>query len=273
MVVDVAVSETFCCMICRLLQDRSPACIECGAATMVSLETGSDALKYANLSLMNTPTTRKEKIANASAFAALLAGYAGVAIGATLWWPAIPIVLGLGASGVGLTAAFARDVKVAKVELLPVATGKDAVEKRGVVHKLADVVKSVHDGSPLLVEQLVLRAKRGGVLMRRTNSVPFVIDAGGERIVVAGTVRITNDGDEKKLKKGDAVLAALGIPSQLGVAGVVETSTIREGDRVRVTGVLSVEIVPELAFHRDAGEATSVRGIANAVVAITKETA
>jgi hypothetical protein len=262
MVVDVAVPETFCCMICRLLQERSPACIECGAATMVSLETGSDALKYANISIIATPTTRKEKIANASTLAALLAGYAGIAVGATLWWPAIPIFLGLGAGGVGLTAAFARDVNVAKVELLPITTGKDAVTKRGVVHKLS---------TPVLVEQIVIRAKRGGVLMRRTTAEPFVIDADGERIVIAGTVRVTGAAEERKLKKGDPLLATLGIPSHITLAGVVETSTIREGDCVRVTGTPSREIVPELAFHRDAGEATIMRGVANAVVAIEKE--
>jgi hypothetical protein len=264
MVVDVAVPETFCCMICRLLQERSPACIECGAATMVSLETGSDALKYANLSISSTPTTRKEKIANASTFAALLAGYAGIAVGATLWWPAVPIFLGLGVGGVGLTAAFARDVNVAKVELLPIATGKGAVEKRGVVHKLA---------APVVVEQVVIRAKRGGILMRRTTAVPFVLDADGERIVIAGTPRIAGGATERKLKKADPLLAALGIPPHIALAGVVETTAVHEGDRVRVTGVLSREIIPELAFHRDAGETTVMRGVANAVVAIEKEAA
>ena len=67
---------------------------------MISLETGSAALEYANLSLDNTPGTRKEKIANAATMVALLAGYAGIAVGATLWWPAVPIILGAGEANV-----------------------------------------------------------------------------------------------------------------------------------------------------------------------------
>lgn len=274
MVVDVWVPETFCCMICRLLQERSSTgCVECGAPTMVSLETGSDALKYASLSLSATPTTRKEKIANASTLAALLAGYAGIAVGATLWWPAVPIILGLGAGGVGLTSVLARDVQVAKVEPHPVTTGSPAVEKRGIARKLSDAVKCVTDGSPALVEQLVIQTKRGGVLLRRTNVVPFIVDVDGERLVIAGVVRITNDPETRKLKKGDPVIAALGIPKHVNVAGVLASTYVRDGDAVRVTGAQSIEMVPELAFHRDAGEATIMRGVANAVVAIERAAA
>ena len=90
----------------------------------------------------------------------------------------------------------------------------------------------------------------------------------GERLVVAGTVRITSEIARQKLKKSDPIAAALGIPSSLPIAGALETARIRDGDRVRITGVLSVEMVPELAFHRDAGESNVMRGGSSAVVAI-----
>ena len=255
-------------MICRLLQERSAACVECGAATMVSLERGADGLKFGNLSLTSSPTTRKEKIANAAGTIGIVAGYAGIIAGAALWWPAIPMILGVGVGGIGVAAWKSRDVDIAQVDLWPVATPSAAVDKRGVAHRLTDTVKSVIDGAPVLAEEVVIERPRGGVLLRRTRSVPFVVDVDGERIVVAGTLRMTSKHASQKLKKADPIAAALGIPASLPVTGALATAQLRDGDRVRITGALSVEIVPELAFHRDAGEATTMRGVANAVVAI-----
>ena len=265
------VGETFCCMICRLLQDRSPACVECGAATMVSLERGAEALKFGNLQLSNTPTTRKEKLANAAGTIGIVAGYAGILAGAALWWPAIPLILGGGATGIGIAAWKARDVDIAQVELLPPAAGPSGIERRGVARKLSDSVKSVLDGSAVLVEEIVIRTQGGGVLMRRVNAAPFVIDAEGERLVVAGAVRITSKPARQKLRRADPIAAALGIPHAVPVAGVLETARLRDGDRVRVTGTTSIEMVPELAFHRDAGETIVMRGSPGAVVTIAVE--
>ncbi len=256
-------------MICRLLQERSPACAECGAATMVSLERGAEALKFGNLQLSNTPTTRKEKLANAAGTIGIVAGYAGILAGAALWWPAIPLILGGGATGIGIAAWKARDVDIAQVELLPATA--NGVEKRGVARKLSDSVKSVLDGAAVLIEEIVIRKQGGGVLMRRVNAAPFVIDADGERLVVAGAVRITSKPARQKLRRADPIAAALGIPHAVPVAGVLETARLRDGDRVRVTGTTSIEMVPELAFHRDAGETIVMRGSPGAVVTIAVE--
>jgi hypothetical protein len=255
-------------MICRLLQEQSAACVECGAATMVSLERGPDGLKFGNLSVKSSPTTRKEKIANAAGTIGIVAGYAGIIAGAALWWPAIPMILGVGVGGIGVAAWKARDVDIAQVDLLPVATASAAVEKRGIARKLSETVRSVIDGSPVLVEEVVIRKPRGGVLMRRTRAAPFVVDVDGERVIIVGALRITSKTVQHKLKKSDAIAAALGIPASLPVTGTLDIAQVRDGDRVRITGALSVEIVPELAFHRDAGEVTAMRGTPDAVVAI-----
>jgi hypothetical protein len=159
-----------------------------------------------------------------------------------------------------------RDVAIAQVDLWPVAT-PGAVEKRGVAHRLTETVKSVVDGAAVLVEECVIRKPRGGVLLRRTRAVPFVVDVDGERLIVTGTVRITSPFESQKL---DSVAAALGVPASLPIRGVLEHARVRDGDRVRLVGLTSTEIVRELAYPSRmlAGETTAMRGVANAVVAI-----
>lgn len=252
-------------MICRLLQERSAACVECGAATMVSLERGAAGLKFGNLSLTSAPTTRKERLADAAGSIGIVAGYAGIIAGAALWWPAIPLILGAAVGGIGIAMWKSRDVDIAPVDRWPVATPSDAVEQRGVAHRLTDSLRSVVDGKPVLVEECVIR-RRGGVLLRRTTAVPFVVDVEGERLVVTGTVRVTAPFLWREVEQNTAI--ALGVPETLPIRGVIEHARVCDGDRVRVTGLRSKEIVRELAFHRDAGAATAMRGVANAVVAI-----
>ncbi len=258
-------------MICRLLQDRSTACVECGAPTMVSLDTGADALRYRNLDVGTTPTDRRSKVKQALGMAAGIGGYIGLFAGAIFWVPAIPIILGAGATGIGVSIYRNRAVPIADVELFPVTTAKDAVEIQGIARKLAEHATSAIDGSPVLVEQAVVYRPKHGVMVRRTASVPFLVETDGDRYVVAGVVRVTSEPQRGKLKKGDPAVRALGIPPNLPVAGQLATATVREGDPVRVTGAIAVEMVPELAFHRDGGEVNVMRGIAGAVVAIACE--
>jgi hypothetical protein len=123
----------------------------------------------------------------------------------------------------------------------------------------------------LLVEEVVIRKHRGGVLMRRVNAVPFVVDVEGERLIVAGAVRVTSKPARQKLRRADPIAAALGIPHTVPIAGVLETAQLRDGDRVRVTGTVSIEVVQELAFHRDAGETNVMRGRPDGVVTIVVE--
>lgn len=260
--------ETFCCIVCRLLQDPSPACSECGAPTMISLERGREALKFGNLHLDNSPSTRKERIASIAGTAAIVAGYGGLIAGSMLWWPAIPIILGVGGGSAGFVAWRSREVEIAPVELLPVAVGAGAIEQKGIARRLADSVRSVVDGAPLLVEQIVLRAKGNGVLLRRTNAVPFVVDVDGARVVVTGAVRLATKATVTKLDRKSTVPAALGIPPALAITGTLDVAQVKDGDPVTIRGVPSVEMFPALAFHRDAGETPVLRGVPDAVVAI-----
>jgi hypothetical protein len=77
----------------------------------------------------------------------------------------------------------------------------------------------------------------------------------------------TRAGEPEAIKKNDARALALGL-EDLPLKGTLHASVVTEGDRIAVTGEETQEIVPELAFHRDAGEAAVMRGRAKAVVAI-----
>ena len=244
-------------MICRLLQTQSPACIECGSP-IVSLATDAKLLKYRDLAVAAGSNNRRAKWRQVAGIAGFLGGYTGLFVGAALWPPAIAIILGGGAATAGVVGWRNRGA-MADVPLLPVATPKDAVEQTGIARKLTDSFDGV------LVEQSVIR-RHGGVIMRRTKAVPFLVET-EPKLVVAGIVRVTSKATEQKLDK--AALRSLGV--SLSVSGKLEVATIREGDRVRVTGAVTTEMLPELAFHRDAGEVNVMRGAANAVVAVACE--
>jgi hypothetical protein len=233
---------------------------------MVSLDSGREALRYHNLGVSPSATSRVDKAKQALGLAAGVGGYVGILVGAVFWVPAVPIILGVGAGALGYVGWKNRVVPIADVPLMPVHTAVGAVEKRGTARKLAETAKSVVDGSQVLVEQVTII--RGGVLLRRTTAVPFLLELEGDRIVVAGALRVTSKAKSEKLKRSDPIAAALGIPPQLPVAGTLEVATVRDGDTIRVTGVPAVEMVRELAFHRDAGEVNVMRGAPGAVVAI-----
>ncbi len=232
---------------------------------MVSLENGSEALAYSTESLaVEEPKPPSVKLANkASAAAGKVAGL----IASAAWWPAM-IILAAGAGGAALVSRYAKRVKIVEVPRLAAALPAGATKLQGIARKLGDTVKSL-GGGQALVEEIVIR-KNTGVLLRRVSIAPFVLEA-GERIVVAGCVRITTPAKTRLVRRDD--LEALAIPASLGISGDIEIATIRDGDRITVTGTPSIEVVREFAFHRDAGEATVMRGIANAVVAIAREDA
>jgi len=244
-------------MICRLLQEQSGACIECGS-TIVSLPDDAKLLKYRDMNVSAAPRDTKAKLKTAAGAVGFIGGYIGIAAASVLWPPAIGIIFGGGIATVGY-ATWRNRGAIADVELLPVATPKDAVEIRGIARKLSDSMNGA------LVEEYVIR-NRYGVLLRKTNIVPFLVEA-EPKLVVDGVVRVTSKPSEKKLKKSD--LETLGIP--IPVSGKLGSAVIREGDRVRVTGAIATEMLPELAFHRDAGEVNVMRGAAKAVVAIACE--
>ncbi|HEX5060508.1 MAG TPA: hypothetical protein VFV99_14170 [Kofleriaceae bacterium] len=209
---------------------------------------------------------RRQAMLGVLGTAGAIAGYVGVAVGTLLWWPTLPIVFGAGGAA-GAYAALRKKPPVAPIDLHPVVTAKAAVTQRGIARRLAETVTALTD-EHVLAEQAVVRTRKG-VLFRRIRAVPFLVELdGGDKLVVVGQVRIERSPAlTTKIKTGDPRLAALdlgGIP----IAAQLIVAVVNEGDPIEVTGEPATEIVPELAFHRDAGEATVMRGRAQAVVAI-----
>lgn len=215
-------------------------------------------------------SARRQAMLGMLSTAGAIAGYVGVAVGTLLWWPTLPIVFGAGGAA-GAYAALRSKPPVAPVDLHPVTMAKDAVTQRGTAHRLSETVTSLAD-EPVLVEQAILRTRKG-ILFRRIRAVPFLVElAGGDKLVVLGQIRVvTQPMTKTKIKTGDPRLAALGLGG-IPINAQLLVSVVKDGDLIEVTGESTTEIVPELAFHRDAGEATVVRGGAQAVVAIRAAT-
>lgn len=200
---------------------------------------------------------------------ASLVGYAAVVAGAALWWPTLP-VLAAGTVGAGVMGALRRRGAIVPVPVLPIAAG--SVTHHGIAHRLTETVHSVTDRPVVLAEQALVH-NRHGVLFRRVRAVPFVVEIeGGDKVVIDGVLRVEMpELDRYPVKAGDPRLVALGIDG-VPVRGELDVALVREGDRITVRGDETTEIVPEMAFHRDGGEARVMRGRAGAVVAIAPAT-
>ncbi|HEY5950481.1 MAG TPA: hypothetical protein VIV40_33550, partial [Kofleriaceae bacterium] len=201
------------------------------------------------------PSPQRQTLAAVGSTLAVAAGYVGLAVGTLVWWPT-PLIAAAAGAGVGTIALLRRRPAIAAIDPLDVACAETAVTRSGVAHRLVETQASITEQSNVLAEQAVV-ASRKGLLFRRVRAVPFVVELDdGGKLVVLGTLRVeTAPGAPIDVKPGDPALLALGIDGRK-VAGQLTVATVREGERVTVTGEESSEIVGELAFHRDGGEAT-----------------
>jgi len=262
-----AADEVFCCMHCRLLQSAATECVECASPLMATIANQRALLRRDFSSAAEAPSPRRQALTAGASTVGFLAAYAGFVIGTMFWWPAAPIVLGTGA-GAGLIAALRRRPAIAAVDPLAVATAPTAITRRGIAHRLTESVPSITGHGNELAEQVVISNKKG-LLFRRVRAVPFLVELDdGGKLVVLGMLRVeTPTMFAEAIKKGDPRALALGL-EDLPIKGELRVSAVREGDRISVTGEETLEMVPELAFHRDAGETPVMRGRAKAVVAI-----
>jgi hypothetical protein len=71
------------------------------------------------------------------------------------------------------------------------------------------------------------------------------------------------------VKRGDPMLAKLGVPADFSVTGPLEIKSVsEEGPVLAVTGVVGDEAVAELAFHRDGGVVPVMRGAPGAPIIV-----
>ena len=243
---------TFCCVQCRLLQPPTVACVDCGAPMTAPVELVRELLYY-----------RDMRMVSGRVWGLITAFLAGSSL-------ALPI---LAPFAVGSVIALAihklrgsrRRAAIAGITMPRLTIARGATTLFGNARKFRTTVTSLVDDAPVLVEHAVVRDRRGAVLLRRTESTPFLletIDAGP--VLVAGVTHIHAPSmlhQRTPVRRGDPRLERMGVPSDLAIAGELEVASVGEDSPVlAVTGMLEEETVPELAFHRDGGRISVMRG-------------
>jgi hypothetical protein len=185
-----------------------------------------------------------------------------------------PVALGSIVTLIAVKIAKLRRSPIAAVDLPPVKSASGATTVYGIAHKFRSTVTSLVDAAPMLIEHATIRAKRSpSVLLRRIEHAPFLlelVDDGGT-MLVTGTMHVRSSLSMHHVwvKRGDPMLAKLGVPGDLAIAGALEIHRIaEEGPVLAVTGVVEDEAVAELAFHRDGGLTPVMRGVAGAPVIV-----
>ncbi|MBX3157913.1 MAG: hypothetical protein KF773_18235 [Deltaproteobacteria bacterium] len=279
--------RTFCCPGCRLLQRPGTECVECGSM-IAWIEAERDLFCFVPtaLDVRADGTPRKKQVGLLPALTLATSWYVSVAVAFTLapWLGAA--VLGTTVAGGAAATLHNRKRKTivaTSKRRAPIAEGSTpcagtVAPLTGGLRALVDKVgaprgddDAADGGGPVLVEQLEVCTRMGGLFVRRIRAAPFVIDTGGEMVIVTGEVRLLPRAGafhRERLAPHDARLAALGVPADLISHGWLETTTLRPGDRCRALGLVGDESLPELAFHREGGSTRVMRGRRDAVVVV-----
>ena len=189
--------------------------------------------------------------------------------GGSLAWPILaPLaVASLVAFGLHKARGLWKRPGIAGIDMPALTSAPGATTVVGTPRQFRGSVRSLVDDSSVLLEAAVVRDRRGAVLLRRTEAAPFLLDREdhpGAPILVTGIARFTAAtlvAATSHVGDGDPRLARMGVPDQLAVAGDLEIRTVVAGGPVlAVTGVLEDEAIAELAFHRDNGRISVMRG-------------
>ncbi len=154
---------------------------------------------------------------------------------------------------------------IAGIALPPITTSPGSTTLYGIARRFRGTVESLLDSSPLLLQHAMVKDSHGAVLLRRTESRPFLLDIEGRApVLVTGVTRVTTTAvlsQRVRVRRGDPMLAKMGVPLDLAVSGDLEVASIgADGPRLSVTGLVENEAVAEMAFHRDGGQTPVMRG-------------
>jgi hypothetical protein len=255
----VASNATFCCVQCRLLQAPTTACAECGAPMTAPLELVRELLYYRDMRFVSNRDW--------GLITAFLCG-------SSLALPILaPFAVGsMIALGVHKLRDSRRRQQIAGIPMPPATPAPGATTVIGIARKFRATVTSLVDHSPVLLEHAVVKDKRGEVLLRRTEVVPFLLEVETGPVLVTGIARVAPPSlfaQRSRVKRGDPRLVEMGIPADLGVAGDLEISSVNEGGPIlAVTGMLEEEAVSDFAFHRDGGRIAVMRGRVGAPIVV-----
>lgn len=180
-----------------------------------------------------------------------------------------PFAVGsLVALGIDKLRKLRRRQGIAGITLPPPAAAPGATTLYGVARRFRTTVASLVDNAPVLLEHAVIRDRHGAVLLRRSETTPFILDVEHKGpVLVTGITRVKlmplaqRTVVEHGGRSSDPRLAKMGVPSDLAVAGDLEIASVAaDGPGLSVTGILEDEAIAELAFHRDGGRTPVMRG-------------
>jgi hypothetical protein len=167
-----------------------------------------------------------------------------------------------------------RRSTIAGIVIPPATAAPEATTLYGVARRFRSSMPSLVDNAPVLLEHAVVRDRRGAVLLRRNEVVPFLLDVPHRGpVLVTGIARMMSStsllAHKLRVRRGDPRLSRMGVPSDLAVIGDLEVASIAaDGPHLSVTGIVEDEAVAELAFHRDGGRIPVMRGRTGAPVLV-----
>lgn len=198
--------------------------------------------------------------------------------GGSIAFPVLaPVALGsMVVLGVSKVRGLVMRRVIAGVELPVMRPATGAKTIVGTPRKFRGTLPSLVDDAPILVENAIVRARDGGVLIRRSAATAFLLERHDDSpVLVTGCARLASPGlfgvrpVREQVKRGDHRLERMGVPSDLAITGELQISSLGEADlTVSVTGLLEEEAVAEFAFHRDVGRVPVMRGLPGAPVII-----
>jgi len=144
----------------------------------------------------------------------------------------------------------------------------------GIARRFRGTVQSLHStDSSVLLEHAMVKDRHGAVLLRRSETTPFLLEVEGRGpVLVTGVTRVKPASvlsHRSVVERGDPRLERMGVPLDFALAGDLEIASIlADGPGLAVTGVIEDEAVAELAFHRDGGNTPTMRGRIGAPVIV-----
>lgn len=196
------------------------------------------------------------------------AGLAGAAI---LWPMFTPFAV---ASALITARVSSRGKRIAPIAQPIIKSATGATTIYGIARKFRSTITSIIDDTQVLAEAITIRPKRSpDVLLRRISVAPFLVDPvdGGAAVLITGAVHVRGvvQTSQQWVRRGHPLLEKLGLPADLHVQGPLDAQVIAEaGPVLSITGALTEEAVPELAFHRDGGLVAVMRGTPGAPVIV-----
>jgi hypothetical protein len=166
-----------------------------------------------------------------------------------------------------------RRQAIAGIALPAPVAAPGATTLYGIARRFRGTVSSLVDDEHVLLEHAMVKDRRGAVLLRRSETAPFLLDVEHRGpVLVTGVLRVKPAcvlSRKLVVERGDPKLGRMGVPADLAVAGDLEIASVfADGPGLAVTGVLEEEAVAELAFHRDGGRIPTMRGRIGAPVIV-----